>query len=366
MIIKPGPVYRPHSPIFQSEFMEFPEKYEGYILTTSSKKEMIIIGNFVFLAVKHSNSKLATVKFFLFCIYQAAKLRIKKERVHLVTTYDPLLTGIIGLIVSAILKAKFAPEVNGVYTSPNVWTDNANAFGTKLKKSIYPLIMRFILSRADGIKLLFKEQVKPFDKVLKGKTIYHFACYVNVDSFKNITENKEVLFAGFPFKIKGVDILINAFKKVASKYPDWRLKILGWYPDPKELNEAIGGHPQIYHHKPVPYQDMVEHIGSCAILVLPSRSEAMGRVLVEAMAAGKPRIGSRVDGIPTVIKDGVDGLLVETENVDDLADKLDRLMSSPELRKRLGAAGEMRARKEFTREVYFGNMKSFFEEVLQK
>ena len=53
-----------------------------------------------------------------------------------------------------------------------------------------------------------------------------------------------MFFAGFPFKLKGVDILIEAFKKVALKYPDWRLKILGWYLDITKLSEAIAGHPR--------------------------------------------------------------------------------------------------------------------------
>ena len=210
------------------------------------------------------------------------------------------------------------------------------------KRRIYPVLMRFVLKRADGIKLLFNEQLAPFESILGGKIVRAFPCYVATDAFRNLGEKKEVLFAGFPFKRKGVDVLIEAFKRVAPAYPDWTLKILGWYPDPRLLHAAIDGHPQIQHHLPVKFDQMPEHIGSCAILVLPSRSEAMGRVLVEAMAAEKPRIGSRVDGIPTVINDGVDGYLVEPGNVADLAEKLDRLMGDPGLRRSMGLAGKAR------------------------
>ena len=96
-----------------------------------------------------------------------------------------------------------------------------------------------------------------------------------------------------------------------------------------------------------------------------SRSEAMGRDLAEAMAAGKPRIGSNVDGIPSVINDGVDGLLVEPGNIDDPAEKLPMLMSNQELRQRLGKAGEIRAKKEFTKSIYFENLTNFYNEVLK-
>ena len=268
-------------------------------------------------------------------------------------------------MVAKITRAKFAPEVNGVYTSQAEWLDEPDSLSNKAKRTVYPIIMRYVLSRAHGIRLLFEDQINPFKRVCSGKIVESFHCFVPISQFRPFTENKEVLFVGFPFKRKGVDILIKAFKKVAPKYPDWKLKILGWFPDPTELQAAIGIHPQIYHHPPVHHDKMPEIIGSCAILVLPSRSEAMGRVLVEAMAAGKPRIGSNVDGIPTVINDGVDGLLVEPENVDDLANKLDLLMGSKELRKTMGEAGARRAREEFTEERYIENVISFYKAVIQ-
>ena len=295
----------------------------------------------------------------------AIKIRKSRSQIYLVTTYGPLKTGLIGLVVARITGAKFAPEVNGVYTSKAQWLDMPNSISNKIKKIVYPIIMRFVLKRADGVKLLFKDQIRPFNKLCSGKIVRSFHCFVPTSQFHELPENKEVLFAGFPFKRKGVDILIEAFKKIAPKYPDWKLKILGWFPDPTELNKAIGGHPQIYHHPPVHYLEMPEHIGTCAILVLPSRSEAMGRVLVEAMAAGKLRIGAAVDGIPTVINDGIDGLLFKPEDVDDLASKLDMLMGNKELRKKLGEAGAKRVKQEFTEEAFINNVINFYKEVIE-
>jgi len=211
---------------------------------------------------------------------------------------------------------------------------------------------------------LFHEQLGPLRDELRGKVIHAFHAYVPTQKFVNIREDNVVLFVGFPFKRKGVDILIEAFRKISPKYPCWKLKILGWYPEPYELLKAINGHPQIFHHPPVKYDEMIEHIGSCAILVLPSRSEAMGRVLVEAMAAEKPTIGSKVDGIPQVICDGVDGFLVEPENVDDLANKLDILMADSTLRSRMGKAGKARVAHEFSEETYFKNLLHFYNAVL--
>lgn len=364
LYISPGPSYNAHSPLYQKQYELLSKTFKGYILTTSRRAEKFQIHNFTYVSMKSDYTIRSNFRFVLFCIHNAIKLSRNRVKIDLVTTYDPLKTGLIGLLTSRLLGAKFAPEVNGVYTSPAEWMDEPDILSTKLKQFAYPIIMRFVLKKADGIKLLFKHQIAPFKHRVRGKIIRHFPCFVPTDRFKNIEERKEILFVGFPFKRKGVDILINAYKKITPKYPDWQLKILGWFPDPTELNRAIGDHPQIYHHPPVHFPEMPNHIGTCAILVLPSRSEAMGRVLLEAMAAGKPRIGSDIDGIPNVINHGVDGLLFEPENIEDLANKLDLLMSNSALRKKLGRAGETRAKTEFTEEVYIKDIIDFYNEII--
>ncbi len=367
LFILPGP----EMAIKRSRFENMSKCFEGDIITSSARDNIIntkMVGGFTYNCLKYNYSHKIyfNIKYLLYILFFSIKSRIKRKKYDLVVTYDPLRSGLIGALSAFILKAKFAPEVNGVYTAEAEWLDDADRLITKLKKKIYPIMMYFVLKRADGIKLLFNCQIDPFKKIVNGKIIRSFSSLVAIGNFKNIKEEKEVLFVGYPFKRKGVDILIMAFKKIASNYPDWQLKIIGMLSGTAELNKAIAGHPQIHYHKPVDPIEMPQHIGSCGIFALPSLSEAMGRVLVETMAAGKPRIGSNVDGIPTVIDDGVDGVLVEPGNVDDLAEKLDLLMSNPGLRNKLGKNGEIRAKKEFTEDVYFKNLENFYNDVIAK
>jgi glycosyltransferase involved in cell wall biosynthesis len=91
----------------------------------------------------------------------------------------------------------------------------------------------------------------------------------------------------------------------------------------------------------------------------------MGRILLEAAAAGKCRIGAAVNGIPTVISDGVDGLLVPKGDVDALAGALESLMANPQLRRRLGAAAKARAATEFTYSAYLDHYAHMFDELLR-
>ena len=105
-------------------------------------------------------------------------------------------------------------------------------------------------------------------------------------------------------------------------------------------------------------------MGHCGVFVLPSRTEAMGRVLLEAMACAKPRIGSRVGGIPTLIEHDVDGLLFRSENVDELEQQLRRLMSDAALRRALGEQAQRRQQKELTADAHFARVHELYSAAL--
>jgi glycogen(starch) synthase len=82
---------------------------------------------------------------------------------------------------------------------------------------------------------------------------------------------------------------------------------------------------------------------SADVLCLPSRYEELGTALLEALHCGVPVVATRTGGIPGVITDGVDGLLTEPGDAAGVATALDRLLSDPDLRRRLGECGRLRA-----------------------
>lgn len=368
VIILPGPIRRIEDMFKYKELSNF---FSGDIISSANRKEILkakSIGSFALHTTRHSHSFsfLYNINFFFYCLTFALKARVYGHKYDLVITYDPLKTGMFGAAMAKILGAKFAPEVNGVYTSPAEYIDEENKISTKIKKLLFPVVEANVIKWADGIKLLFPTQLEPFEHLTGQKIVHSFFNLVPIERFtnQNIKEEKVILFVGFPFKRKGVDILIKAFKQISKKHPEWKLKILGWYPDKEKLMTHIDGHPNITYHPPVSTTEIANHICACSIFVLPSRSEAMGRVLIESMAAGKPRIGANVDGIPTVISDEVDGLLFRSEDVQDLAEKLELLIGNPEMRKKMGQAGRERVKHDFSKEKYFEKLIRFYNEVL--
>ena len=98
-----------------------------------------------------------------------------------------------------------------------------------------------------------------------------------------------------------------------------------------------------------------EVMKKCWCLVLPSFSEGLGRVLMEAMALGKPVIGSKVGGIPDLIREGQSGFLFEPGNAKELAEKLKTLLSSEAMAAELGKKGREFIQNNFSNEKYISN-----------
>jgi glycosyltransferase involved in cell wall biosynthesis len=160
-----------------------------------------------------------------------------------------------------------------------------------------------------------------------------------------------ILLVGAPWYLKGADVLIAAFRRIEADFPSMRLKIMGHFPDRDQMEKlAAGARIDILSAKH--YKESLEVLTRASVLVLPSRSEGMGRVLLEAMAAGIPVIGSDIGGIPSLIRDGENGFLFPCGDAEALADRLRRLLSDEELRRRMGAAGCRMAHNDFNERVY--------------
>jgi glycosyltransferase involved in cell wall biosynthesis len=136
-----------------------------------------------------------------------------------------------------------------------------------------------------------------------------------------------------------VDVLLRAFAAVSQEYPDYSLRIVGYLPEREQNRALFDGNPRIEFVGPLMPDAIIEQMRDCSVLVLPSRSEGMPRVLIEAMASGKPIIAARVGGIPHYITHGETGLLFDREDVETLAKLLREVLTDPDHGHELGMSG---------------------------
>jgi glycosyltransferase involved in cell wall biosynthesis len=363
LLLYPGPSYDVRSS-FNVKLQELSDRgFCGGLITSAPEAESLAIGNFEVRCVSRRGGKLLTAFRFLSVI-----VRWKGQYTGtgaIVVTYDPLRTGLFGCFAKMLTGAKLAPEVNGDFADRANFLDLKNRVWAFAKRRFFILTEKVVLKRADGIKLLYEGQLDELRVSTKDKIVRVMPNWVSVSQFQRLGEENTLLTVGFPWQVKGIDVTIRAFRRIASQVPDWRLIILGWYKDTAELNSLIADCQQIEIRGPVKYEQMPDIIGRCGIFVLASRTETMGRVLIEAMAAGKPRVASRVGGVPTVVNDGVDGILFASEDDKALSVELVNLINDGDKRKRLGDAGAARAKKEFSTKAHFDRISEFYRQVLE-
>ena len=111
--------------------------------------------------------------------------------------------------------------------------------------------------------------------------------------------------------------------------------------------------------------DVDEIMGCFDIFVLPSLNEGMGRVLVEAMAAGLPIVASRVGGIPDLIKDGQNGILIPPADATALGNAISDLVKDKKKRKGMGEAGNKMCRP-YSSEAMVEQIDDLYRELLKK
>jgi len=164
---------------------------------------------------------------------------------------------------------------------------------------------------------------------------------------------------------KGFEYLLWAVRELCVAFRELKVVIVGEGPDRKAIEDMI---QQCGLQSKVvlagQHSDMPGVYAAMDIFVLPSLNEGLPMTILEAMAASKPVIATRVGAIPSLIKHGDTGLLVDPRDADGLRDAIANLLSDSELCGRLGAAGHEWVSQNYTSEVMALKYRQMYEEVL--
>lgn len=178
-----------------------------------------------------------------------------------------------------------------------------------------------------------------------------------------------VLFAGRHVYDKGVDVLIEAARILLQRRGDAKFVVAGDGPmrmHLEQLARSYGLGDKVLFTGRIPDDALYRAMKLADIVVVPSRYEPFGIVALEAMAAAKPVIASRVGGLSEIVVDGETGILVPPEDPGALASAIESLLSNPELAREMGARGRRRVEELYRWDKIARYMRHVYGRVLEE
>jgi glycosyltransferase involved in cell wall biosynthesis len=238
-------------------------------------------------------------------------------------------------------------------------------YGSPFRTALSPLgdaLARAGLRHADGVRTI-SDYTSGVVRGVGVEPTATFAAFMDLDEFlaeprAPLPEKPRALFVGVLERYKAVDVLADAWRLAAPRVPGATLEIVGRGTLREVVECLVADLPeQTRWRESLPTGDVARSLDESTVLVLPSRSEGLGRVVVEAFCRGRGVVGSRVGGIPDLVNDGENGVLVPPGDAAALADALVRVLRDRELAERIGAAGRtsvepwLASPKEYARQI---------------
>jgi glycosyltransferase involved in cell wall biosynthesis len=321
------------------------------------------------------------VEMFVFGLISALWL-IARHGVHVLVAQSPY-EGFAGALAK-IIAGFLGRQVALIVENHGDFEESLFLQRRVLIPSLYRFLMRptarFALTHADLLRAVSNSTRTQLEQWVPNKKIVQFVAWTDIEVFleagvNGFKSNNSIVYAGVLIPRKGVHFLVDAFAPIAQEFPNIHLWLIGkaenleYSHSLKAQVAKLGLNERVVFMDEMPQQGLAKHIAQSIALVLPSVSEALGRVVFEAMACGTLVIGSKVGGIPEMIQEGITGFLVPPGEVKPLEETLRRVLNDPNEAEKMGRLAQEFAREFFSQRVYQKDYAQLFqlaETVLQE
>ncbi|KUO72799.1 MAG: glycosyl transferase family 1 [Desulfosporosinus sp. BRH_c37] len=262
------------------------------------------------------------------------------------------------------------------FNIPVVVTIHGQDFAYTLKRSrICAESVRATLKRASAV-ILVSEKLKSHygletwaDQLKKYRIIYNGVDLQDVVRSSQKASRRILLTVGFLRPDKGHAVVLKALPELVREFPDLEYRIVG---DGSErvkleaLTEELGLGRHVVFLGSLPHHEAMNEMSKCDIFILPSWNEAFGIVYLEAMAHGKPIIGTLGEGISELLaKEGI-GRAVPAKDVLAIKKAIRGLFANPDQAKEMGARGKDLVTRRFTWESNAQQTLKVYEEIIHR
>ena len=223
------------------------------------------------------------------------------------------------------------------------WHEATRLYGSPLRRLLNPVndaLAAPAVRGADAVRTV-STQTTGLVRALGVEPAAIFPSYVDAQAFLErppapLPEQPRAVFVGVLERYKAFDTLVEAWRVAAPRVPGAVLHIVG-DGTMRDRAQALVG-PQCEWSPRLSSEQVAAAMDDAWLVCLPSRSEGLPRVALEAACRGRAIVGGNRAGIPDVVVDGENGLLVDPDDVRGLADALVRILADREVAARLGAA----------------------------
>ena len=258
---------------------------------------------------------------------------------------------------------------------PVIWHARNLIYGKMIDmEQIFSFLSTRIVCNSEAIRMRFQKNESDFGKAItiySGVDVKEF--YPNAERGKRLREEwgcGHVPLIGIVARLglgKGHETFIAAANLVHPRFPEVRFLIVGRAENEgdhtreeklRSLVKRLGLSQVVLF---LGYRkDMPEVMAALDLLVVATEAEPFGRVVLEALASGKPVVGTKSGGTPEVVKEGENGLLIPPKDEKGMADAVMRLLRSPSEAKQMGERGRQRILSEFTIENHTRKIESLY------
>ena len=299
----------------------------------------------------HGSSKVAKLFFLLLMLVKAFAIFVR-ERIDIVLC-GHVTVGIVGLTLKCLHSKPYV-----IYTYAMELVNKSALTTLVLQKSDRVIV---ISEYTKNLVACFGVPISRITKINPGinHKVKRDLDVSSIEKSYGLTGKKILLSVSRLEELyKGHDYVIKSLPLIKSKIPKAHYVIVGegWLKSYyQKLAENLGVIDDISFVGRIPDKELRKWYQICDVFVMVSRdsttdggAEGFGIVYLEANAYGKPVVGGRAGGIPDAIIDNVTGLLVNPENEIEIAEAIVRLLTSPELAKKLGEQGRKRVLQELS------------------
>jgi len=227
------------------------------------------------------------------------------------------------------------------------------------------------LRQADCIMAATDDAATYYRQFVDAKRVVVEPAGISVETYEVVGKKHDpniVLSVCYLTPRKGIDVLIKAFAKIMPKHPQARLWIVGNGPQEEELvqlakQEGLGSAVRFWGF--VNNTQVGRYYAEAGIFASPTRHEPFGQTLLEAMAAGLPVVASHTGAVPKIISKEV-GFTHKVDDIAQVAQLLDKLLSDQKLARQLGERARERVREHYSWSVIMDHYLTIWQKLLNK